>query len=53
MSNQFAVGYAAVSQLMAQVNGEETRIPSITSLIVTKESLFDPDNQKLLFPLIQ
>lgn len=53
VSNQFAVGYAAVSQLMAQVNGEETRIPSITSLIVTKESLFDPDNQKLLFPLIQ
>lgn len=53
VSNQFAVGYAAVSQLIAQIEGEVPRIPSIASLVVTKENLFDPDNQKLLFPLIQ
>lgn len=53
VSNQFAVGYASVSQLIAQMEGETQRIPTIASLIVTKESLFNPDNQKLLFPLIQ
>lgn len=53
VSNQFAVGYAAVVQLMSQVSGEYQRIPGIDTLFVTKENLFDTDNQKLLFPLIQ
>lgn len=53
VSNQFAVGYAAVAQLMAQIEGKSNRIPNIDTLFVTKENLFDPDNQKLLFPLIQ
>ncbi|GGI65727.1 hypothetical protein GCM10011482_13810 [Enterococcus alcedinis] len=53
VSNQFAVGYAAVVQLMSQVSGEYQRIPGIDTLFITKENLFDTDNQKLLFPLIQ
>ena len=53
VSNQFAVGYAAVVQLMSQVSGEYQRIPGIDTLFVTKENLFDTDNQKLLFPFIQ
>lgn len=53
VSNQFAVGYAAVAQLKARIEGEYKRIPIIDTLFVTKENLFDPDNQKLLFPLIQ
>ena len=53
VSNQFAVGYAAVSQVVGQLEGKVIHLPHIASLIVTKENLFDPDNQKLLFPLIQ
>lgn len=53
VSNQFAVGYAAVAQVIDQLEGKALHLPHIASLIVTKENLFDTDNQKLLFPLIQ
>lgn len=53
VSNQFVIGYAAVVQLIGRVEGTNPRVPTIDTLFVTKENLFDPDNQKLLFPLIQ
>lgn len=53
VSNQFAVGYTAVTQLVAHLKKEYRRIPNIDTLLVDKENLFDPDNQKLLFPLTQ
>lgn len=53
VSNQFAVGYAAVTQIVGQLEGKSPHLPQIARLIVTKENLFDTDNQKLLFPLIQ
>lgn len=53
VSNQFAVGYAAVTQLIATMTNQVHRQPTISSLIVTKENLFEEENQKLLFPFIQ
>ncbi|MHC5269406.1 sugar ABC transporter substrate-binding protein [Enterococcus sp. LJL98] len=53
VSNQFAVGYAAVEQIIRQIEGQTVRPPQIARLIVTQENLFDTENQKLLFPLIQ
>ncbi len=53
VSNQFAVGYAAVTHLIAKMTNQTHRQPTISSLIVTKENLFEEENQKLLFPFIQ
>lgn len=53
VSNQFAVGYAAVTQLIGDLSNQKQRQPNISSLIVTKENLFEEENQKLLFPFIQ
>ena len=52
VQNPYAMGYLGVEYAWMLINGEkpkETEIDTTTTLI-TKENMYDPDNQKVLFP---
>ncbi len=52
VQNPYAMGYLGVEYAWMLINGEklkETDIDTTTTLI-TRENMYDPDNQKVLFP---
>lgn len=52
VQNPFAMGYLGVEQLLSQINGNKLGETTIytESVVITKENMFTPQNQKLLFP---
>ena len=50
--NEFAAGYLAVEALVDAIskNGSQ-EVPPLSFSVVRKENMYDPENQKLLFPV--
>ena len=55
LPNEFAMGYASVKMLYGKLNlgSFSGKAPEITLYRVTKENLYDPEIEKIVFPLAQ
>lgn len=53
--NEFNMGYLSIQSLAKQLNFHETTAQSVTvdTLVIDKNNLYDEDNQKILFPIVQ
>lgn len=53
--NEFHMGYQSVSMIAAQMQGQTSfrENPLVSFQVVRPEDLYEEDNQKLLFPLVQ
>ena len=50
--NEFAAGYLAVEALVEVIsNHADVTAPPLSFSVVRKENMYDPENQKLLFPV--
>lgn len=49
----FNLGYLGVKSALRLIDGQKVRSIYIDSLIVTKDNMYTPENQKLLFPFNQ
>ena len=52
--NEFSIGYLGVQELMGEVHFEhEEYRQMIAYRVVTKKTLYETDNQKMLFPFVK
>ena len=53
--NEFNMGYQSVhaiaKQLQYRLSGSEST--TVESLVINKQNLYDEENQKILFPIVQ
>ena len=55
VQNPYAMGYLGVEYACMLINGEKIKESDIdtTTTLITRENMYDPDNQKVLFPFEQ
>lgn len=51
--NEFNVGYLGVEVLMGELNGRIAEIPEIDYFAVSREELYTPQYEQLLFPMVE